>query len=220
MFVIYVASWKHLGTASALKCFSKVDRHDVAFDRVLEHHLVSSAPVPEAIGPAVLRVHLCVPLANVSADVGSGANDPHPTGVVVFCPLAFVDTDRPTPLNSAHVEVILIDPRPFDLDSACTLVTSAARNFLLWGAINYDRKPFLVTGEVSDRAWRRWGYGVACREHGVARLMCKGLITGKQRREADIGTEVRCVVGTRWVGREIRTRMWYRCYCQCTAWSE
>ena len=125
MFVVHVASWKQLGTALALKCFSKVDRHDVAFDRVLEHRLVSGAPVPEAIGPAVLHVHPRVPLANVSVDVGSGANDPHPTGVAVLPPLAFVDNDRTTSLNSAHVDIILIDPHPFDLDSTRTLMASA-----------------------------------------------------------------------------------------------
>ena len=64
-----------------MECLPEVDGHNTTINRVLEHHFVSGAPVPEAVGPAIFHVRLSVQSADVSADVGFGANDPHPQGL-------------------------------------------------------------------------------------------------------------------------------------------
>ena len=125
MLIVHVPSRKHLGTTLTIECLPKVDGHNVTINRVLKHHFVSGAPVPEAIGLAIFRVRLSVPSADVSANVGFGANDPHPAGVAVLGPLTFVDADHTIAFSSAGVEIILIDPHPFNLDGTCTLITPA-----------------------------------------------------------------------------------------------
>ena len=75
MLIVHILPWKLLVTASAMKTLSKMNSDDVAGNRVFEHCF--GAPIPQTLG-RVLRMFLSgVPFADVSADSGSGGDNPH-----------------------------------------------------------------------------------------------------------------------------------------------
>ena len=128
MFIVYILPPKLPFAAPAMKTLPEMNSHDVPIDRVFEHGFTSSAPVPltQILVCAVLSVPLAVPFADVNTDVGFGANDPHPAGVAGLGPVTFVDADHTTTrLASAGVEIVFIDPQPFNVEGTSTLATSA-----------------------------------------------------------------------------------------------
>lgn len=66
-----------------------------------------------------------MPFTNMGADASSSrANDPHPAGVAGFGPLTFVDDNHVTTRTRDRVEIIFVDPEPFNVDCTSTLATS------------------------------------------------------------------------------------------------
>ena len=92
MLIVHILPWKLLVTTLAVKTLSKVDGHDMAVNRVFEHRF--GAPVPQTLSCALHTFPPGVPFADVSADTGSGGDDPHPAGVVGRGPSAFMDVDH------------------------------------------------------------------------------------------------------------------------------
>ena len=150
MLIVHVLPRKHLFAALTMESLVQVDSDDVTVDRVLEHRFTRGATVPQTLDPAYML--LCVPFTNVSADTGSGANDPHPAGIARLCPVAFVDADH----TGAGVEIILIDPQPFNVDGTGTIGASATCAFLLWWPITHDRSLSFTTDEVCAVFGRAW----------------------------------------------------------------
>lgn len=64
----------------------------MAVDGVFVHRIASVAPVPQTLDRAV-HMFLRMPLADVSADTGSGPNYPHAAWVVRGGPSTWVDVD-------------------------------------------------------------------------------------------------------------------------------
>ena len=109
-----------------MKSFPEMNSHHVTVERVLEHHFTNSAPVPQTQTlHCAVRVALAVLFTDVSTDMGSGAHDPHPTGVSGLGPLTFVDADHTATLASAGVEIVFVDPQPFNVDGTSSLATSS-----------------------------------------------------------------------------------------------
>lgn len=93
-----------------------------------------------------VRVPLFVPFITT----GSGANDPHHRGAARLRLVTFVHADHVIVQACAGVEIIFVDPQPFDVDGASTLAASATRALLLWGPINHHWRLPLVTDKVCD----------------------------------------------------------------------
>ena len=146
MLIVHVLPWKVLLTTLAMKTLPKVGSQHMAVNRVFAHH--SGAPVPQTLGCGV-HMHLAgMPFTDVSTDTGSGANDPHPAGCAGRIPLTFIDIDHTATLACAEVEIIFVDPRPFNIDGTSTLGTSATWSLLSWGPINHDQRLRLVIDGV------------------------------------------------------------------------
>jgi hypothetical protein len=90
----------------------------VAVDRVFKHRF--GAPVPQTLGCAVRMPLSCMPFTDMSADMGSGANDPHPAGVAGCSPLTFMDADHTATMACAGADIIFVDPQPFNVDGTST----------------------------------------------------------------------------------------------------
>ena len=106
----------------AIKSLSKVDRQNVTVQRVFAHRF-RSATIPKTFD-FPLRVPLAVPFSDVSTNMGSAANYPHPARVAGYGPLTLVDADRTATLSSADVEIISIDQDPFNVDGTSTSAAS------------------------------------------------------------------------------------------------
>ncbi|KAF8545922.1 hypothetical protein OG21DRAFT_1518440 [Imleria badia] len=123
MLIVNILPWKLLVATLAVKGLSEVDGHDVAVNRVFVHHFV--APVPQTLDCAVHIPLSGVPFTDVIADTGSGGDDPHSAGVSRRGPLAFMDADHTATVVRAEVNIIFVDPHPFNVDGTSTLGTSA-----------------------------------------------------------------------------------------------
>ena len=108
-----------------MKTLSEVNSHDVAVDRVFEHCSGALAPVPQTLGRGARMPLAGMPFTDVSTDTGSGADYPHPAGVAGRSPLTFMDADHSTATAAcAGVEIIFVDPEPFNVDGRSTSGTS------------------------------------------------------------------------------------------------
>jgi hypothetical protein len=126
MFIVHILPWKLLVATLAMKSLLEMNSHNMTIDRVFEHRFSSSAPVPQTQTlDCAVRVALAVPFMDVSTDAGPGANDPHPTGVAELGPLTFMDANHTATMASASVEIVFIDPQPFNVDGTNTLPMSS-----------------------------------------------------------------------------------------------
>ena len=122
--IVHILPWKLLVATLAMKTLSEMNSHNVAADRVFAHRSGALAPAPEALG--FVRMPLAgMPFTDVSADTGSRADDPHPAGVAGRSPLTFMDANHTATMACVGVEIIFVDPQPFNVDGASTSGTSA-----------------------------------------------------------------------------------------------
>ena len=122
--IVHILPWKLLVATLAMKTLSEVNSDNVAVDRVFAHRSGALAPAPEALG--FVRMPLAgMPFTDVCADTGSRADDPHPAGVAGRSPLTFMDANHTATMACVGVEIIFVDPQPFNVDGASTSGTSA-----------------------------------------------------------------------------------------------
>ena len=123
--IVHILPWKPLVATLAMKTLSEVNSHDMAVDRVFAHRSGAPAPVPQTLGCGVRMPLAGMPFTDVSTDMGSGANDPHPAGVAGPSPSTFMDVDHTATVACAGEEIIFVDPQPFNVDGRSTSGTSA-----------------------------------------------------------------------------------------------
>ena len=133
----------------AMKPLPEVDCQDVTVERVSEHRFPGGTPVPKTLG-CLDHVPRAVPFTDMSADVGPGANYPHPTRVAGYGPLTFVDADHTITLSSTGVEVFFIDQGPLNVDGTGTLVVSATQACPLRRPVKHQQSLVLIIDEAWD----------------------------------------------------------------------
>ena len=144
--IVHILPWKLLVATLAMKTLSEVNSYNVAVDRVFEHHF--GTPVPQTLGCAVRMPLGGMPFTGVSADAGSGADDPHLAGVAGRSPSTFMDADHTATVACTGGEIIFVDPQPFNVDGIGTLGTSVTCTLLFRRPVDHDWGLPLVIGEV------------------------------------------------------------------------